>query len=438
MHSFKRPALRAAFLMLASAAIAAAQPALTTVQDTLYRADGTRFTGTIFITWNSFVSGSGANVATSNLTLPIVNGVLKVALVPTTTATAGAQYNVRYNSRGIDQFTEVWAVPPSTVSLRVRDVRVSQGVVVGPPPVISPVQIPDVVGLANELSLRPQKGVGFALGRAAVINQSGQLDAASGRPTDCVRVDGSAGACGGSSSGNTALPGYADAETPSGAINGANLVFTLQFPPSPAASLALYKNGLLERAGIDYVLSQNTITFFQSTVPNTGDVLSAYYRYGSSGNPAGSLAPAQVVCSSAGTAVAAAVSTQLGSCTIPAGLLTTGDRLDIRFLYSHTGTTTGFTGEVRVGSTSVFLRSAGASEPLLTGRVNVAVGTANQQWDSQNWGTGLSFAAGAGVSSEDTTQNLTIDFRGQTATTAADILTLSNFTVIRYPAQANP
>src|SRR4051812_15205778 len=123
--------------------LAAAQPALTTVQDILYRADGTRFSGTMSITYNSFQSGGGSNVATSNLTLQIVNGSLRVQLVPTTTASAGAQYGITYNSRGINQFTEIWAVPPSTVPMRVRDVRVSTGTIVGPAQVTSAVQIPD-------------------------------------------------------------------------------------------------------------------------------------------------------------------------------------------------------------------------------------------------------------------------------------------------------
>ena len=61
------------------------------------------------------------------LTLTIVNGVLDVQLVPTTTASAGAQYNVTFNNAGVNQFTEVWAVPPSTVPLRLSAVLVSQG-----------------------------------------------------------------------------------------------------------------------------------------------------------------------------------------------------------------------------------------------------------------------------------------------------------------------
>src|ERR1700722_18278110 len=158
MLSFRKPAL----LLVVAAGMVAAQPALTTVQDILYLADGARFNGTMFITWSSFQAGDSSNIATSNLTLPIVNGVLNVQLVPTTTASAGAQYNITFNSQGVNQFTQVWAVPPSTVPLRVSAVLVSQGTVIGSGTLSgSPVQISDVVGLENELALLPQQGTGF-------------------------------------------------------------------------------------------------------------------------------------------------------------------------------------------------------------------------------------------------------------------------------------
>lgn len=183
--------------------------ALTQIQDILYRADGTRFTGTMFITWSAFQAGDTSNIATSNLTLPIVNGVLSVSLAPTTTASAGAQYNVTYNQNGVNQFTQVWAVPPSTVTLHIRDVLVSTATVVGPAPLDTPVQISDVTGLTNALSLAAQKGAGYTLGRTAIINDSGQIDGASGDLSDCMHVDGTAGPCGGSSgieNSGTTLP----------------------------------------------------------------------------------------------------------------------------------------------------------------------------------------------------------------------------------------
>ena len=172
------------------------------------------------IAWNGFQSGGGANIATSNLTLPIVNGVLKVQLVPTTDASAGAQYNITYNSSGGNQFTEVWAVPPSTLPVTVRSLRVSSGTVVGPQPIVSSILISDVTGLQNELNLRPLEGVGFAPARTAVIDSAGMIDAALGNLSDCVRGYGTSGPCG--SSGGL-VPSYSDSEVPSGSMGSTDV-----------------------------------------------------------------------------------------------------------------------------------------------------------------------------------------------------------------------
>jgi hypothetical protein len=77
-----------------------AAPALTTIQDTLYKADGTRFNGVAYVQWNSFQASDGSAVATSSVVVPIMDGVLRVRLVPTSNASAGAQYFVRYHSDG--------------------------------------------------------------------------------------------------------------------------------------------------------------------------------------------------------------------------------------------------------------------------------------------------------------------------------------------------
>jgi len=424
-----------ALFALLMAGTAVAQPALTTIQDILYRADGTRFTGTMFIRYNSFQGGDTSNIATANLTLPIVNGALRVRLVPTTTASAGAQYNVTYNSQGIDQFTETWAVPPSTLVLRVRDVRVSSGTVIGPPPILTPVQIGDVVGLSNELAVRPMKGVGFGIGRAAVINQAGQIDAAAGNPGDCLRVDGSSGPCG---SGGGASGNFVDAEIPVGTVNGSNAVFTLASAPSPVGSLELYRNGLFQRQDVDYQLSVNTITFFLGSVPQTGDLLVANYRLAAPGNLLSALATPQVVCSSTGSSTSGTALVELGSCTIAAGLLGTGDRLEIQFQYAHTGTATGFTGTLLVGSTTVAARAASGTEGLLAGHTNFGIFGSGQTWDTQTWGVGLSLVTNAGTASENTSQALRVSLQGHMAATTSDSVLLRNFTVVRYPAQTNP
>jgi hypothetical protein len=433
MLSFRR----SAWMLMISAGLAAAQPTLTTIQDVLYRADGTRYNGTIFINWNSFLGGDASNIATASLTLPIVNGVLHVQLVPTTTASAGAQYNVTYNNAGINQFTEVWAVPLSNVPLRVRDVRVSSGSIVGPAPVTSPVQIGDVVGLQNELALRPLEGVGFQVGRAAIINSSGQIDGAAGSLSDCVRVDGSSGPCG-SGGGGGVLPSFADAEVPSGSVNGGNTVFSLVNSPSPAASLDLSRNGLLMKQGSDYTLSSNVVTFLIASTPQTGDLLQASYRFGNPGNPLGTLAASQVVCSSVGSGTNSTTMTQLGSCTLPAGLIGAGDRIEVQFQYGHTGSATGFTPEIHFGGTTVLSRSASAPETAVAGRMEFGIFSGGQTWDSQSWGSSLSFGVSIGTSAENTAQNLTISLRGNMAGATSDTVNLRNFTVVRYPAQANP
>lgn len=414
-----------------------AQPALTTIQDTLYVADGTRFNGTMFITYNAFQAGDTSDIATANLTLTIINGALSVQLVPTTTASAGAQYNVVFNSNGVNQFTQVWAVPPSTVILRIRDVLVSTGTVVGPLPVTAPVQISDVVGLENALALALTEGAGFALGRAAVINTSGQVDAAVGNLSDCVRVDGSSGPCGGSGGG--VLPSFSDSEVPGGSVNGANTVFTLAYSPSPVASLQLYLNGLHLESGADYQLAGNTITFLTVSTPQTGDLLLASYRYANPSNPLGTLASPQVVCSSVGSSTSGTTQISLGTCTIPAGLLGAGDRIELRYQYSHVGTAAGFTGEVHIGGTTVVSRAAAATETEFVGRTDFGTYSGAQLWDTQSWGsTTVAFAAAAGTASIDITQALTIDFRGEMAAAGTDTVAIRNFTVVRYPAQNNP
>lgn len=75
-------------------------------------------------------------------------------------------------------------------------------------------------------------------------------------------------------------PSFADAEVPSGTINGSNDTFTLANSPSPAGSLQLYKNGQqMIAGGSDYTLTTNSIVFVAGAIPQTGDVLKAFYRY---------------------------------------------------------------------------------------------------------------------------------------------------------------
>lgn len=252
-----------------------AAPALTTIQDILYKADGTRFDGVAQIEWKSFQTADGAEIPQQTISVRVTNGNLRIALAPTSNAPKPINYTVKFNSDGRTQFVEYWLVPPSSTPLRLKDVRtVSQ---VGNVTTGGPSTINDVTGLRAELDIRPQKGGAFANSKAAVINSTGAIDAAIGSASDCVHVDGSAGPC-----GSSALV-FVDGELPTGAINGTNATFTLSTAPSPVASLNLFRNGILMRQGIGYTVSGNTITVAAGSIPGTGDILQAWYRLPSTG-----------------------------------------------------------------------------------------------------------------------------------------------------------
>lgn len=253
-----------------AAGVVLGAPAVTQVQDVLYKADGTPFTGTAVVSWGSFTAADGSVVPQNSMALPIKAGVLFARLVPTTNASTGAKYTVRFTADGRTQFTETWAVPPSVGPVRLWQVRTSQST--GAPASGEALVIGDVDGLVAELEARPAKGVTFEPGRAAVIDSQGEIGAAVGAPGDCVRVDGTAGPCGG------VMPVWVDLETPAGVVNGVNTVFVLSGAPSPAGSLHLYRNGVLQRVGVDYSLNGSTVTFNAVATPQSGDWVVASWR----------------------------------------------------------------------------------------------------------------------------------------------------------------
>jgi hypothetical protein len=274
MLSFTR---RLVCIVLALGCSTFADTPLTTIQDILYTATGGRFTGVVTITWKSFDAADTSNVTAQAYRVQVSNGILYVQLIPTTNATTTASYSVQYSNIGGIRYSEVWVVPPSATPLRVRDVRLAPGTVMTPgPPAAATVQIGDVVGLQSALSLRLAMGTGFAVSRAAVLNAIGSVDGAVGNLTDCLHVDGSSGACG--TTGGVSSVLFVDSEVPAGAVNGSNVAFALASMPTPSASVALSRNGLLLKQGVDYTLSSNSILFLTGAVPQTGDSILASYR----------------------------------------------------------------------------------------------------------------------------------------------------------------
>ena len=96
-------------------------PALTSVIDTVYLANGSYAAGTLVITWPAFTTTSGTGVAPGELDVTLgTNGALDVQLMPNAGATpANVYYTVVYQLQPNEVRTEYWVVPttsPATLS----------------------------------------------------------------------------------------------------------------------------------------------------------------------------------------------------------------------------------------------------------------------------------------------------------------------------------
>lgn len=96
-------------------------PTLTTVSDTVYRADGSPAAGTILISWPPFTTASGVTVAAGNTNVALgTNGGFTAQLAPNAGANpAGTVYTVTYQLTDGTVKTENWAIgttSPETIS----------------------------------------------------------------------------------------------------------------------------------------------------------------------------------------------------------------------------------------------------------------------------------------------------------------------------------
>ncbi|MES1257589.1 MAG: hypothetical protein ABUS51_04130 [Acidobacteriota bacterium] len=423
------------FLTIAAlCGVALAQPALTTIQDTLFRADGTRFSGTITIRWSTFDVNNTGTVVQQSKVVQVQNGNLQVQLAPN----AGVQppantYTVQYQSDGLEQFAETWTVPVTSQALRVADVRT--GMVTSSTASAgnsTPIVESAVVGLVADLANRPVKGAGFGTGSVAVINQNGQIETVVGNIGDCVYTDGTAGPCGGQASS------FFDAETPGGLVDGTNNTFTLANPPS-GSSLMMFRNGMYMKAGQDYTLTDSTIQFLPGAVPVPMDTLVASYRIDPSagignltGSPGQGTTVAQVLCSANGRANTHVAPLSLGACDIPAGAMNPGDRIEIRFTFVHTGTASAFDVQVNWGGTTVLARHGSTQDAAIAGQAEASIGASGAQLTVQSWGTVLSFLPA--IVSAPTQSGVKVDLLGAISTEGSDSIGLTSYTVLRYPA----
>ncbi len=247
------------------------QTSLTQILDTVYNADKSLFNGTVIISWSGFTGSSGSTIAPHSTSTQIYNGALSVFLVPTTTASACAYYLATYNSGdGTVTWTETWEVPPSTTPLTLNQIR-------QPSPCDSGsggsgsgggnISINDVTGLSSDLNSINGSLTSLT---TTVNNVSSTVTSLSSQVASLTSLVNNL------TSGSNAV--FVDAETPTGILNGINALFALSSTPSPAASLSLYRNGLVLRSGSDYTLAGPVITFPGGAMPQSGDILQAYYR----------------------------------------------------------------------------------------------------------------------------------------------------------------
>jgi hypothetical protein len=411
------------------------QPSTTRVTDTVYLADGKKFDGFVQIEWQSFVTPK-APIAPYAKLVRVVDGLLNVELVPTRNVGYTAYYRVRYFRNGRVQYTEYWDVPATNTVQTIAGVRLlappAAGQTTTPSPGITlPLAQEDVMDLPADLADRPVKGPNFFPSRTVYVNPDGALEAISGSPTDCVRVDGTAVPCG---SGDSAMYLVAG-EVPSGVVSGANQFFTLASVPGPPESLQLYRNGVLQKMGLDYTLSGKIVTFALAAMPQPGDVLLAYYRtfQGSTPPPGASGALPQVICGAPGGSTNALSLTTLGSCTLGSSLLQAGDRLEIEFDFAITGSPAdAYEVQLLWNGTPILARNLVAGDTTSTGRVSIAIGNTTRQYATSSFGlvsvqqvgTGLLPLPGA---------SFPVEIRGRLAANPSSQLTLTSYVITRIP-----
>lgn len=245
---------------------------LTEIRDTVLNADGSPFTGTVVITWNGFTGPSGGTISPLSTSAKIYNGALSVLLVPTTTASAGTYYQAVYNSDdGLVTWSEIWQVPPSPIPLTLSQVRQSS-----------------TQGAGGGGSTGGGGGGGTGSGTTQYATLPISIDQVTNLSADLASINSSLSSLttqlnGLSLASSTTNAVFVDAETPTGTPNGTNAAFTLANPPSPGGSLTLFRNGLIQSSNIDFTLSGSTITFNAGSIPQTGDILQAYYRIAGTG-----------------------------------------------------------------------------------------------------------------------------------------------------------
>ena len=102
-----------------------AQVATTTIQDTVYRADGTPASGTVVVTWPTFTTAAGQAVASGDTAATIgPNGALSLALTPNAGATpTGTYYTAVLHLDDGTTSQQYWVVPVSATPVTLAAIQ---------------------------------------------------------------------------------------------------------------------------------------------------------------------------------------------------------------------------------------------------------------------------------------------------------------------------
>ena len=114
-----------------------------------------------------------------------------------------------------------------------------------------------------------------------------------------------------------------------------------------------------------------------------------------------------------------------------AAALRSGDRFEIRFNFSHTGSTAGFDAQILWGTTGILLRHGSTLDAAVVGRSEASVSPAGAQITTESWGTILPLLPG--IVSAPPLSGLRLDFLGKLDAIGTDSLGVS-YTILRYPA----
>ena len=104
---------------------AMAQVVTTTIQDTVYRADGTPASGTVVVSWPTFTTAAGQAVGAGNTSATIgPNGVFSLALAPNAGATpTGSYYTAVLHLNDGTTSQQYWVVPVSATPVTLATIE---------------------------------------------------------------------------------------------------------------------------------------------------------------------------------------------------------------------------------------------------------------------------------------------------------------------------